>query len=513
MSKFKIQFIALILVLIAAGAVYYKTTRLGMPLFASEQSDVWTVEAKLQFHASGGPAKAEFYIPRNPPGFVKLNEDFISSNYGLATEVMDENRKALWAVRRAKGKQVLYYRMELTRDSASDSESLPAPRPQYPSVPVHDETTHAAINAVLNDVRAHSADVISFTRELLARLNNPTPDQNISLLNKVGHGSVEWVRQLVNILASARIPARIVYVLPLQDLVKHGQLVPWIEVHNDFEWIAFNPATGVQGFTPDVVVWRTGDDPLVTIHGGKPAEVDFSMSRRSHSQVSVAEQWARQANSKLVDFSLFALPVQTQNVYRIILMVPLGALVIVFLRNLVGLATFGTFMPVLVAMAFRETSLVAGVIMFTTLVAIGLVLRKFLEDLHLLLVPRLAAVLTIVIMMLALFSIISVKLGIERGLSVALFPVVILAMTIERMSIVLEETGSKEAFKLGMGSLIAAILGYLVMTHEWLSHLIFVFPELLLAVLALTLLMGRYSGYRLLELWRFRSLMKDADKL
>ena len=95
----------------------------------------------------------------------------------------------------------------------------------------------------------------------------------------------------------------------------------------------------------------------------------------------------------------------------------------------------------------------------------------------------------------------------------ALFPVVILAMTIERMSIVLEENGSQEALKLGTGSLIAAIIGYLVMTNETLTHIMFVFPETLLLILAITLLLGRYTGYRLLELWRFRSLMKEADKL
>lgn len=511
MKRTKIYLIALALIAICASFMYYKVTRLGMPLLPSQQSDVWIVEAKLQFQASGGPAKASFYVPNDPPGFVRLNEDFISSNYGLATNQEGDNRKAEWAVRRAKGKQVLYYRMELTPDSSSTAPRT-QPRPTYPQVPEHDDTMQAAISAVLSDVRAHSADVVTFTRELLARLNNPKPDQNISLINKVGYGSVEWVRQLIKILATARIPARIVYVLPLQDLVKHGQLVPWIEVHNDFEWIAFDPVSGQQGFRDNTLVWRTGDDPLVTIHGGKPAEVDFSILRQTHSQVTVAEQWARKSNSMLMELSLFSLPVQTQNVYRIILMVPLGALVIVVLRNLVGLATFGTFMPVLVAMAFRETSLTWGIVMFTTLVTVGLLLRQFLEKLHLLLVPRLAAVLTIVIILIAAFSIISVRLDMERGLSVALFPVVILAMTIERMSIVLEETGSKEAIKLGMGSMTAAIIGYLVMTNNMLGHLFFVFPELLLAVLALTLLIGRYTGYRLMELWRFRGLMKDADK-
>ncbi len=511
MKNTKLSDTALILIAIALSIVYYKHEKLGLPLKPAEQSEVWTVEAKLQFKANGGPAKASFYIPKAPPGFAKLNEDFISSNYGLATEQDALNRQALWAVRRAKGKQVLYYRMELTRDD-NNSDPRTKPRPAYPPVPDYEEPLGSAVMALLEDVRSHSADVATFTRELLLRLNTPKPDQNISLINKAGRGSVEWVRQLVQILAGARIPARIVYVLPLQDLVKHGTLIPWIEVHNDFEWIAFDPVSGRQGFREDILVWRTGDDPLVTVAGGQPGEVDFSISRHALSQVSIAEQWARQTESKLMDFSLFALPVQTQNVYRIILMVPLGALAIVVLRNLIGLSTFGTFMPVLIALAFRETSLLWGVIMFTMLVAVGLGLRLYLEKLQLLLVPRLAAVLTIVIMMIALFSVISVQLDLERGLSVALFPVVILAMTIERMSIVMEESGTQEAVKLGSGSLISAIIGYIVMTDEWLGHIIFVFPETLLIVLALTLILGRYTGYRLLELWRFRSLLKEADK-
>lgn len=513
MKNHRINIIALILIAMALSLSYYKYSRLGMPLLPAQQTEVWTVEAKLRFKANGGPAKAEFYIPKDIPGFRKLNEDFISSNYGLATENGDLNRKALWAVRRAKGKQVLYYRMEFTRDDNNWEKRAFPKRPAYPAVPSYEEPLGSAVQAVLNEVRSHSADIATFTRELLKRLNNPKPDQNISLINKTGHGTIEWVRQLVDILAGARIPARIVYVLPLQDLVKHGQLIPWIEVHNDFEWIAFDPITGQQGFSHNTLVWRTGDDPIATITGGEPAVVDFSISRHALSQVTVAEQWAHQANSRLMDFSLFALPVQTQNVYRIILMVPLGALVIVLLRNIVGLATFGTFMPVLIALAFRETDLVWGVFLFMLLVIVGLLLRLYLEKLKLLLVPRLAAVLTIVIMLIALFSIISVRLELDRGLSVALFPVVILAMTIERMSIVLEESGSQEAIKLGSGSMIAAIIGYLVMTNEKLAHILFVFPETLLIVLAITLLLGRYTGYRLLELWRFRNLIKEADKL
>lgn len=510
MKDLQIKIVALLLTALALTLCYYKVTELGMPLLPTDSAEVWTVEAKVSFRAAGGPAKVQFYVPNDPPGYVILNEDFISSNYGLATETEEVNRKASWAIRRAQGKQVLYYRMELA-PSTRATEPRVNPRPVFPKVPEYEEPTGAAVRAILEDARAHSADITSFTQALLLKINSPTPDENVAMLTKNGKDSVEWVREIVNILSGARIPSRIVYVLPLQDRVRHGQLEPWVEVHNEQEWVAFNPRNGQRGFDENVVVWRVGDAPLVEVEGGKPPEVEFSIARHSRNQVALATGLAAKARSALVEFSLFALPVQTQNVYRILLTIPLGALVVVILRNIIGLRTFGTFMPILVALAFRETELLWGIVLFSTLVTVGLMIRLYLERLKLLLVPRLSAVLTIVIMLVAMFSILSVKLNLERGLSIALFPVVIMSMTIERMSVIWEESGPKDAFLRGSGSLFAASLGYLVMNNVYLAHLVFVFPELLLIVLAANLLLGRYSGYRLTELWRFRAMIREKD--
>jgi hypothetical protein len=210
----------------------------------------------------------------------------------------------------------------------------------------------------------------------------------------------------------------------------------------------------------------------------------------------------------LVEFSLLSLPIQAQTVYRVLLLVPVGAFFLVLLRNVVGIKTFGTFMPVLIALAFRETQLLWGIVLFSSLVALGLSIRFYLERLKLLLVPRLASVLFVVVLLMSVLSVLTHKLGLERGLSVALFPMVILTMTIERMSIVWEERGANEALQQGLGSLLVAALAYLVMTIDYVEHLGFIFPELLLLLLAGILLLGRYSGYRLLELLRFRALVK-----
>jgi len=211
-----------------------------------------------------------------------------------------------------------------------------------------------------------------------------------------------------------------------------------------------------------------------------------------------------------VGFSLFGLPIATQEVYRILLLIPVGALVLVLMRNVVGVKTFGTFMPILIALAFRETELLWGVVLFSLVVALGLSVRFYLEHLKLLIVPRLASVLIVVVLLMVVISVITHKLGLERGLSVALFPMVILTMTIERMSIVWEERGAAEAIQQGLGSLAVAVLAYLVMSISYIAYLVFVFPELMLLLLASTLLLGRYAGYRLLELRRFKVLASEA---
>jgi len=509
-----VKVLAAILILVGVGLCYYKVTRLGLPLFPlglplfpTQQAEVWTVEARIEFKARrDSPVKVRLAIPRSPEGYTVVRESFVASSYGLTTEDDGLNRFAQWAVRKIRGWQVLYYRIQLARDPgrfrALSAGTATLNPPAFP------EPMHSAVEAILTEVQKKSADAVTFSRQLLTRLNAASPDGNVILLRQDVQSPEDWARRVVDLLGAARIPARMIRVLILKDGVSHGDLAPWIAVHDGQEWLPLNPETGESGLPKESFIWQAGDGPVFEILGGKHGKVEYSISKQTEEMTLIAEQRARQMGSRLMEFSLFSLPIQTQNVYRILLLVPIGALLIVLLRNVIGVQTFGTFMPILIALAFRETELVWGLLLFMTLVALGLLMRFYLEYLKLLLVPRLASVLIIVIMLMVAVGLVSHKLGIDRGLSVALFPMVILAMTIERMSLVWEEMGPAAAFKQGFGSLLVAALGYLAMSSRYLGHLVFVFPELLLLVLAITLLIGRYTGYRLLELWRFRAAFR-----
>ena len=504
--------VILVTVLVLAGLslFLYKVWYLKFPVFPSEKMDVWNVEARLQFNnKKSGSVRVDLFIPKTSSRYIVINEKFISGNYGISTKEEADNRLAEWTARRVSGKQVLYFQQQLARSQNSDEANAPAiVHPTYPDVPKYPETRAPAINALLKIARAKSIDTSSFTRELLFLFNKNPNNENVNLLLQESNSIDKFAAMVRNILAGARIPTRLAYFLELKDGIRHGALKPYLQVFNGSQWITFNLRSGREGIPDNHLLWYVGDHRILTIKGARNPILEFSVSRYALDPVIVAERMSRKENSIFMNFSLFSLPIQTQNVYRILLVVPLGALLMVILRNIVGLKTFGTFMPILIALAFRETELFWGVILFSLLVGLGLLIRFYLEYLRLLLVPRLAAVLIIVILLMAIISIVSHKLGLERGLSVALFPMVIMAMTIERMSLVWEQHGASEALQQGLGTLLVAALGYLVMDNSEAEHIIFVFPELLLVILAVILLLGRYTGYRVTELWRFRALMK-----
>lgn len=504
MKNLHVKLLAFILIALSGAITCYKVTELKLPLLPVEESNLWTVEAKVTYKASPGPSKVDLLLPKEVPDYIILDENFVSGRYGLTLEKKNHNRIAQWAVRRAQGEQRLYYRLQLI---AGEKEEFKDKKAEFPEEEEYPEMMRTAVTALLEEVRSKSADIKTFTHELLLRLNEADPNDNIKLLRKGTADPEAWVQRVITVLHGARIPTRQVNILPLTDGTRHGHLIPWLQVFNGERWLAFNPKTAEPGFPENTMIWYFGDMPLLDVTGGKGANVEFAVYKQSHGIEAIAQQRASKLNAGLMEFSLFSLPVQTQNVYRVLVMVPLGALLIVLLRNVIGFKTFGTFMPILIGIAFRETNLAWGLFLFTLLIMFGLMIRFYLEYLRLLLVPRLAAVLIIVIILMTLLSLLTHKLGVDRGLSVALFPMVIIAMTIERMSLVWEELGPSEALQQCAGSLLVASASFILMTNRLLEHLMFVFPELLFTLLAFTLLLGRYTGYRLTELWRFRGVL------
>jgi len=240
---------------------------------------------------------------------------------------------------------------------------------------------------------------------------------------------------------------------------------------------------------------------MLEVYGGENSEVTFT-AIKERAPAGAAE---RMAQSPWWIATISALPVSERAPFRYAALIPFGVLAVVLLRNLVGLVTLGTFMPVLLGLAFLELPMSAAIIMLLSMLFGGLAFRAMLSKFNLLVVPRVAACVVIVTIFMMAVSLLSYKIGAVDGLRVTVFPMIVLAWTIERMSLIWDEEGAISAIYQVVGSLVAAVAAFGMMKIEAARYWVEYFPEVLLILLAIILLLGRYTGYRLTELFRFRS--------
>ena len=123
----------------------------------------------------------------------------------------------------------------------------------------------------------------------------------------------------------------------------------------------------------------------------------------------------------------------------------MGALLIVLFRNVMGMPTFGTFLPALLAAAAGETGAVWGVVAVLVVVAVVALVRGGMSRLELLHSPTLAILLAAVVFTLLTVSMVAERPGVAALTRVTLFPIAVLAICAERFYLSLTEHGARPA--------------------------------------------------------------------
>lgn len=508
-SRQQVYLLSTTLIGIGLGLTLYKYFFLHFPLLPGSVRTVWNVEAKITFEARKEPVSADLALPSMQSGYEILDESFASSGYQFNIEYRDDQRRAVWTREQDVGTQNLYYRMQVTprigRTISTEEADKP---PSDESKPIWLAAQHEAALSMIRLAKEQAATPDNFTHELLKLLNSDQQaDDTYRLIS--ADKTISRANMALKLLAEAGEQAHIIRGIQLGDRTHNDPPVELIEVYESGQWQIYDPETATAGLPADFFIWQRGGPSLLDVVGGRQSKIRFSVLSNVIPAKNIALKLAKEQTVALVDFNIYSLPVEKQNVFKSLLLVPIGALVVVIFKIWIGVRTSGTFMPVLIALAFIQTTLFTGIAILLVLVGMGLWMRSYLSKTDLHMAARIGAVLIIVVMLMAGFSVASHKLGFDQALSLTFFPMVILAWTIERMSITWEEDGPKEVAIQGSGSLIVAITAYLAMTNSLVEHLTFNFPELLLGILGIILLLGQYTGFRLLEFYRFRHMDND----
>ena len=513
-------------VLLALGLSIFawKTLVLQLPVLPSDVQNLWRVELEIEARGSGQRGSVRAALP----------------SPDAEQEVFDERQtsdRLLFTIRTERGQRTgvwsgifdgVHSISHAFRVQLADS-PLPLPTDLAQKPP------NEIVTAYTKATSRFPVDAPEI-RELVASIAPPAPDDPLgqmrTLLGYVtdeiltvatgsddamltlsaGEGSqIGKSRLLVSLLRAAGFPARVAAGLQLRAR-KDARDTVWVEGWLGGRWLPLSPTLGFFGARPpDLLLLKSGSASLVDETGLDAISSRYRVLRESLDSKEIAS-FMVPSNPLLAAVSLYRLPVGSQAALRILLILPLGALIIAVFRNLVGLRTFGTFMPLLIALALRELSLSLGLSLIGSVIALGIVSRLFLDRLQLLLVPRLGVLLCVVVLAITAQSLLGRSYEVRDLFASVLFPVVILTMLIERFSITSAEEGVGAALRRLAASTLIATCIYPAFRFESLQHLMFGFPELLISIMGVLVAIGGYTGYRLAELWRFRSFTRPPDE-
>lgn len=193
----------------------------------------------------------------------------------------------------------------------------------------------------------------------------------------------------------------------------------------------------------------------------------------------------------------------------LLLILPIIATLIAFLRQVVGIKAFGIYTPLIVTFAFLATNgLKYGVAIFAAVILSGMIMRFILKPFRLLYLPRVALMLTAV----TFFILAILTLGGDfrrTGLAaVSIFPILIMITIVEKFVTVQIEKGDRVAILLAVETLVISIIGYFIAGSLAFVRFISLYPWAVLFTLPINILLGKWTGLRLSEYFRFKEVIK-----
>lgn len=200
------------------------------------------------------------------------------------------------------------------------------------------------------------------------------------------------------------------------------------------------------------------------------------------------------------------------NTIVLLLLLPIVAFVIAFSRNVVGIRGFGIFLPAALSVVFVATGPIIGIGLFLVIVTTSTLMRMILRLLKVKFqyLPRMAFILWGVVIGVLGVLFLAPVLQYKALSNVSIFAVLVLVLLSEDFTRVQIGKSVNTAFGLTAETLILSMISYLFLTLRPLQNYVLLNPEISLLVTGVAdIILAKYSGLRLMELYRFRKLIQS----
>jgi hypothetical protein len=197
--------------------------------------------------------------------------------------------------------------------------------------------------------------------------------------------------------------------------------------------------------------------------------------------------------------SLLSLPPALLGAVDNVLFVPMGALVVVIFRLALGIRLLGPFRSILLALAFVVTGVWLGLLFTLTTVAVMVLVRPLIRAFGVPYFGRVSVMLSTVALVMVAGTFVGVAIGSAPLSQVARFPIVVLCLIGEAVSVTIQREGLRSGlWRTGTTTAVAVLVAALASIPR-MRYLLLAFPELLLVEIALIVVVSRSCAWRLLE--------------
>ena len=515
--------VAIALSVAAAGLIAYKVLFVGYALASIVPVVAYDVRTILTFEGHDDAVRVRTFLPRSDARQTVRQERFSGPEMSALEEIEADNRVITWSSPALGGPHSIT--AEYRVSARAQRYLLPDPDPPIPETapavarpqlePTETiQSDHPEIGELLDRIAPGPRTIGKTLRALFDYTHDriePIPFKGTTdalTALRLSEGSCNGKSRLFAALARrAGIPARLVGGLILEPGAKRTSH-QWVEAWVNGLWVPFCPLNGhFAEIPPRYLRLYTGDEALFTHTANINFDYLFNIRRRMASRDTLDEGVGAPPWATARLWALFGRIGIPMDLLRILIMLPLGGTVTVIFRNVVGLRVFGTFLPALIAVACRGTGLAWGLAGFASVLALVGLVRLALDRMNLLHTPKLAVMLTLVILVMIGLSAAAVSYGMADLAYISLFPIAVTTLTTERFALTVQEEGWREAISVSAQTILVVAACYVVMESVALQSVFLAFPELLLGVLAVDLWLGRWMGLRLTEYRRFGKIL------
>lgn len=213
------------------------------------------------------------------------------------------------------------------------------------------------------------------------------------------------------------------------------------------------------------------------------------------------------------------------NTIALLLLLPVIATVVVFMKQVIGITTFGIYTPSIITLSFLIVGLPTGLLILATAISIGAIMLPLLGKVRMLFIPKMSIVITTVSLALFLMLILSNQWDLFNAefLSLAIFPMLILSTLVEKFISVKTEKGFSTALILMVETVFVAIIAYFIaggevnlvfakIKFEFFRNTMITYPEIIFLLLIINAFLGKWTGLRVLERLRFREVLRHIEE-